>query len=557
MPSTIQRVMSATATAIQSFREAYTTSDPLAVPDKNDFGNYGSRKLRYSLLWSFFENSAYRDVHSWASKMKVDYGLYKFTRSVMGPAYDIGSFWHTYLMGGFLDVSAGDGRIIPSCIPIETENEKLRAPISVLLRDSKWQTNKDTLSLWGSVLGDVAIQIVDDPVSQKVFLKLVHPSQIKYVSRDLVGSVTSYIFEETRIDPEDKNWIAKGDSTAAKTCTYAEVCEKDAKSENIYYSTYRNGQPYKWNGIADAWTVTYGFVPLVLIQHLNVGMDWGWSELHSGLSKFREIDDLCSKVSDQIRKTVDAPWLFSGVSKPTAAPSMAGAVGTTTRVEPRRDEIPTLYGPVGAEAKPLIADMQLADVVLYIDRIMGALERDYPEIRVDTWKMTGDTSGNALRVNRQSVEVKVQMRRPAYDDGVKKAIQMGIQVGSLGNYPGYEGFSADSFILGDLEFNIGRRPVFSPDALDILAEKQLFWNVAQVANAAGMPLPLILKDLGWKQANIDEVVLAKEEAAQKALETMQETNEVKVNTEKDNVKPDNSAFKGLPLGKNAGDSPSS
>jgi len=34
------------------------------------------------------------------------------------------------------------------------------------------------------------------------------------------------------------------------------------------------------------------------------------------MSKFREVDDIASKLDDQIRKMVDAPWLFIGMTKP-------------------------------------------------------------------------------------------------------------------------------------------------------------------------------------------------------------------------------------------------
>jgi len=544
MPNTLRRVMDATATAVKAFKEAYITSDPLAVPGKNDFCDYGARKMRYAMLWSFFENSAYRDVHSWATRMRADYGLYRFTRSVMGPAFDIGSFWHTYLFGGLLDPLAGDGGSSPSAIPIITKNESIRTPIAQIWKDSSWQVNKDTMALWGAVMGDVALQIIDDPEKQKIYLKIIHPSTVKFISRDLLGNIQSYIFEETRIDPEDTTWISNGDPTSARTCTYSESAEKDPDGDTVKFTTYRNGQPYKWNGKSDTWSMQYGFVPLVVVQHLNVGLDWGWSEFHAGLSKFREVDDICSKISDQIRKTVDSPWLFSGVSKPSVAPNMTGSAATTSRIEPRRDEIPTLYGPVGAEAKALVADMNLADVVMYIDKLLGAIEKDYPEIRIDTWRMTGDTSGNALRVNRQPTEVKVQMRRPSYDDGVRKALQMGIIMGAMGNYPGYEGFSQDSLEKGNLEFSVGRRPVFSPDILDIISEKKQFWEAAQVATTAGMPLQLYLKDIGWAQAKIDEVIKLKEEQLEKQQEQFNQANA---------AQPDgNKKFENLPLGKNTG-----
>jgi len=93
------------------------------------------------------------------------------------------------------------------------------------------------------------------------------------------------------------------------------------------------------------WSEPYGFVPLVLTQHINVGMDWGWSEFHASLSKFREVDDLASKLDDQIRKTVDAKWAVIGMPKPKDTPSVKGRAITTDNEEPGRDEEPEAEQP--------------------------------------------------------------------------------------------------------------------------------------------------------------------------------------------------------------------
>jgi hypothetical protein len=81
----------------------------------------------------------------------------------------------------------------------------------------------------------------------------------------------------------------------------------ESGAEAVRRDAVLEGGALDWDGEGAEWDYPYGFTPMVVFQHNNVGLDFGWSELFPGLSKFREVDDLASKLSDQIRKMVDAP----------------------------------------------------------------------------------------------------------------------------------------------------------------------------------------------------------------------------------------------------------
>jgi hypothetical protein len=110
-----------------AFREAYFSAD---TGDAGDFTAYAARRMRYELLWAAYENTHYRDMHRWAAAYKADYGLYKYVRGVYNPAYRLGKFYATHLMGGSLDPEAGDGKGEPSAIPIITDNDALRYSVT-------------------------------------------------------------------------------------------------------------------------------------------------------------------------------------------------------------------------------------------------------------------------------------------------------------------------------------------------------------------------------------------------------------------------------------------
>lgn len=495
------RMMHATSTAARAFREAWTTSDP-ASPQ--DWGDAEARRMRYALYWALVENTAYRDVHLWARGIRAQYGLYKYIRGVHNPAYRLASFWSTHLYGGQLDPEAGDGKQRPSAIPIVTDNPTLRPAIASLWQGSNWQTNKDILGLQGASLGDVAIAVVDDPARRCVSLKVLHPSLFSAVERDPFGNVKAYQIDEQRVDQ-------------GRAVQYTERAARDG--DDVVYTTLRDGAPYDWTGNGASWRVPYGFIPLVLIQHANVGLEWGWSELHAGFGKIREADDIASKLSDQIRKTVDAPWLFAGVRQPTTTPETTRTTPTANRPEPGREEIPAIYSQdPQAKAQPLVAPLDLAAVSERVDRLCSELERDYPELQMDIWTAGGDASGRALRVARQRVEVKVNQRRANYDDAMRRIQQMAIAIGGWRKYDAYAGFGLDSYAAGKLDHRIGERPVFAVTTADRLEEDMLFWQAAKTAEDGGYPLELWLSDQGWDATRIATLTATKRARMPAALQ---------------------------------------
>ena len=493
-----------TIAGINAFRESFFRSDAIASSD--DFESYAARLLRYSVYWAFYENTAYRSLmHGWSTNMKSVYGLYKHVRNIYNPAARLSSFWQTHLMGGLLDIEAGDGQSIPSALPIETDNESLRPAVAQLWRDSGWQTKKSVYTLFGPTLGDVVLRVVDDPDRQKVYLEVTHPGKIEDLIVDPFGNVKGYTLVDYKPDP-------RPEVTSKTKVKYTEKVWREPGTDDVFFSTSLNDRPYAWNGIAETWTEPYGFVPMIFVQHDNIGLGFGISEMHKGLPKFREVDDLASKTSDQIRKMVNSPWLFSGVqksSKGVGKPQTTGTDpdGSPTPTDPEtgRQEIPIFYGPAGATATPLVANLDLAATLEHIRSITAEIERDYPELQDDIWNASEATSGRALRTARQRSESKVSERRPAYDDGLVRAHQMAIAIGGFRQYDGYEGFDLTSFESGNLDHRIGKRPVFQSDPLDELEIDKAFWEAANSAKAFGIPPIVYLEREGWSEDDLAKI----------------------------------------------------
>lgn len=501
MANFFERVWSASMAAYKAFQSKYTTSDQQQL---QNFMSIDARRLRYSIFGAMYENSAYDSVHSWVQSLKTDKGLYKYIRPIYNPSYRIGEFWKAKLLGGELDPQAGDGITVPSCLPILTENEELRPAIAQIWQWSNWQIKKDVFGLWTPILGDGVLKIVDDPLREKVFIKWVHPSRLKEAELDDYGNVKGYTLEYERPDPRDNR--------STGTVTYKEVATRDG--DNVHYATYLNGGLYVWddNEVAE-WDVPYGFVPMVVLQHNDVGLDFGWSELHPGLPKFREIDDQASKLNDQIRKVVEAPFLLAGVQDPSTAKTIKGTTQTRTteKPQPERAQQKYLYSnDANAKAHSLVANLDIVGVVKNIGELLKEFERDYPELRVDLANATGDISGRALRINRSPAVAKVMQRRPNYDNAIVRIQQMAISIGGYRQYENFEKFTLDSFFDKKLDHSIGPRPVFENDPMDKLEEEGTFLDNVKKAKDVGIPLPVYLKQQGWSEEKISDIVNSEE-----------------------------------------------
>lgn len=449
--------------AYRAFRKPALVDD--SATGKNHFGDVAERRARYELMWALFGNTAYDTAQSWSATYKNAYDLYSNIRALYNPSARIATFYEMYLLGGSLSTDEGQG-----ALPLEGASDSLREAIGRLWRDSNWSANKDVLSLWGAVLGDAAVEVVPDYRTGKMHLRLMHPAHIESADVDDYGHVKGFTETRLRDDPNG----------GERQVTYMRRVSRDG--DTIVTETYRDGAPFAWpenvspEGEAmAAWEEPFGFVPLVLIQHRNVGGDWGWSELQPALPKFREVDEQASLISDAVRKQQN-PALF--------APG-ASAKEPITLVHDR-NTTPILYHPRPEQRlEPLDISLNLADALAHLGGLLARLEGDYPELEFEKVRLSGQVSGVALEIAQGPAATKIRQRRVGYDAALVRAHQMAIAIGGELGWSGYDGFSLASYDAGDLDHEIGDRPIFETSrALTLEAEKS-FWGALRDASFVG------------------------------------------------------------------------
>ena len=484
-----------TMAAITAFRKPqliYNVHKPL------DWSDYDNRVNRYALLWAMYENTAYDNIHRWAQSYKTNYGLYASIRNLYNPSNYIGNFQQTYVWGGRLDTQAGDGKSIPSSLPIETENENIRSAIADMWKWSNWQRRKDIITLFGAVMGDVGVRIVDNADKGRVYFDIVHPANISFLEKDDFGHFRAYIIEEEVVDPFNPN----------KTVIYRETAEHGLGDE-IVFRTFKDKHPFDWtfSDNEPEWVMDYGFVPFAHIQHIDIDANWGQAESHAAQSKIREIDEKASLLGDHIRKETAGLWYASGTRKPEVVPTVEKATPTADNPHPDRERMRMIYsGGTDGDVKSLVSDLNIESVVADIQELMKAIDKEYPERRIDEANELGTVTGRALKVLQEPASNKIILRRPGYDGALVQLHQMGLTIGAMGGYEAYTGISADGFANGDFEHSIGVREVFKQDKTSQLEDSKLFWEGIILAISAGATLEAALSKEGWTNSEINDML---------------------------------------------------
>lgn len=520
-------VMPTSRTSIRYDPRDFNTQDSHGEP--RAWRSWKARRSRYAIQWAHYEGSLYDDINSWLEALKNDKALYEFVRHIYSPANRLGEFWATHIFGGALDPDAGTGFPTRSAIPILEASDAMRKAIAGLWKDSNWQVHKETIGRFGSVMGDVGITVVDDPRREMVKLEVVDPRHIFDIDEDRFGNCRGYILKRLVPDPEYDGPVW-GDSVEIPEVEYTEICSR--RGDLIVYETFRDGIPYDWanrdlNGRdsrSSEWTEDYGFVPFVRIQHKDIGVGYGMSEFSPALlSKLYELDDQASKFGDYVRRAVDSPWLFSGVDMPEENPNPRGPRRKTQdSSQEARLKMPTLYATdPNARAQALIANLDLPAVLENIRSILRVIEQEHPELTADLALATGDASGRALRVAKEKAEALVVQRRATYDDALCRAHKMAVSIGGLRGYPAYSAFNANSYKNGDLDHQIGQRPVFAMTAWEMLEEELERANVVKTLTDAGVPLETAWTRAGYSEKEITAMLAARDREVEFQLKRIQ------------------------------------
>jgi hypothetical protein len=451
--------MAAFSAARAAYRKGSFTQDIDFTEDSN-WADYNARMLRYAVMSQYVSGNPYdQDTASWARAYKAQHGLYQYTRPIANPVYQVAEFYRTYLWGGRLSLDASDDP--NTALPIvNLANESYRPYIAQVFNWSNWSTRRHQVPASGAVMGDAFIQVIDDQITQKVYLKVTHASKFEELDKDPFGNIKGYKISYQRTD----------DINEHQEVVYTETCERDDNGM-VVYKLYKNGNLYPWdNAVEPEWTENYGFIPAVHIQHRETSYGWGEPELYPRLPLIRELDDQYSLLNDQIRKTVNAPWIVSGETARSFTESQFTDPTTARPLGAREEALMLFLANPDSNMMPMVTNLPINEVRENIAQLQRLLEDSYPELALTRIKDIAQASGVTVRRLQQPAENKILAYRDVYDGALVKAVQMALTIGGMRGIFG--GINESSYASGALDFTIGKRPVFSTDPMDDIEIKQ-------------------------------------------------------------------------------------
>jgi hypothetical protein len=483
------RLINATRAGFGAFRREW--ADP-----SEQGGAAVNAERRYSTqrLWSYYANTVYEDTLAWQA-YRSRYSLYRAVRSIYNPTRRLVEFYAGQVYPGVLSEDGSqlpDG--VPLAIPLAKDTpEELSTAVAQFWAWSNWQANKAVFVRYGSIAGSVLVEVLDELDRRKVCANVVWPGLVTAIDLDGAGNVKMYALEY-KADDE------------GQTYTY----RKEVDTDEFRY--FRDDRPYDYDGEGAVQPNPYGFVPAVWARHVHTGGTWGAPAMDGSLGKIDELNSIASHVHDQIHKKVNAPAYLAGVTslKPLTSsqnrPRQTDYIGSDAQVVSDREDMLLIGGPAGSDVKSMAGTLELGDAGPYIDKLMGEIEADHPELLMyrQLREMSQVTAPGAAQIMGDTY-ARVVEAQASYDQQSQKLFGMATAIagwrantGAWG--PGLDrqrqkflAFDLTSYERGDLDFGIAPRPLVMPTQQQRFQEQLTAAQAIQQYTSAGMPVEIAYK----------------------------------------------------------------
>jgi hypothetical protein len=295
---------------------------------------------------------------------------------------------------------------------------------------------------------------------------------------------------------------------------------KDVDQNAFRY--YRNDEPYATEDHAAVDPNPYGFVPAVWIRHTDTGSLTGAPAISGTLNKIDDLNNLASHTHDHVHKVIGAPavlWASGGIRSlfETTKRNTQDAFAEETVRQADQESMFLLKGPADGRVDSLAPNLPLGDVILFIDKLLGEIEADHPELTYyQKLREMSQLTGPAAQKVVGDVTARVGEAAANYDQQNVKLFQMAVAIGGFransGDWGGnltakqqkFLPFNLDSYERGLLDFDIQPRPLLTQSDLEKATEKQMFWSAVKVAADAGVPIETALRDMGWTDEQIGQ-----------------------------------------------------
>lgn len=298
---------------------------------------------------------------------------------------------------------------------------------------SDWRRRGVLYCHYGACFGVTGLRVADLRNRGQVQLLPVSPEYFMLVETGQYDTAPTIAF-----------WLEQREADG-ETVEYAEVITPDL------VRTYWDGKPTGIEGRDPEYPNELGFVPFVETRHIESGDPLGECTYQMAIPLLDEVNQLASYLGDIIAKHAEPQWVISGAEASDLVKS--------------GDNVWFLPTP-GAKAEPLVAGVDIAGVMGFIDAIAANVTSSLPELAFDELKTKTQIATATIELQLMELVLKVKRCRPNYDQGLIDALRMaGRAAASMG--------LSDIAVLDDEALALdSERPVLPVSRLDEIAIEQ-------------------------------------------------------------------------------------
>jgi len=491
----------------------------------------------YALLWAYYNTSLFdrsimtyeRGASAWNiwAAYKQHYTLYRDIRLIYNPVRRLVNFYAGQVYPGVLSI---DGKKLPDGIPLaipfsEDTPDTLKAAIAQFWQWSNWQSRKTVMIRYGAALGSALVELVDDLERGIVSSEIIWPGFISHMDLDPAGNIKEYHLQYLSQDEE-----------SGRTYTYRKEVTKDA------FRYFKDDEPFSYNGQGSTILNPYGFVPAVWVKHEDVGGIQGSPAIAGSLGKVDELNNLVSHAHDQVHKVIGAPmvlWTSTNVRNMFQA-AKRGVSEDEPVPTSDQENMMILKGSSDGHVDSLAGNLPLGEVILYVDRLLGEIEQDHPElVFYKELRAMSQVTGPAASRLVGDVANKLSEAAANYDQASVRMFQMAVAISGMRASSGAWGnlnrqqqkflsFNLDSYERGDLDFEIMPREMLRPTRQEIGMENELMFKGVWYGWQAGVPPEFVLREAGWTddKINLLKQAMQANQQTQQAQQQSQQAQQV-------------------------------
>lgn len=369
-------------------------------------------------------------------------------------------------------------------------------PLGKLWRQSNLDTEKQELQRDGANLGSTGIRVVSDtsnPEEPRVYLDFDHPSRIVDYEEDSRGNVTRVRLEYTQV---------MGFGKEARDVEVVEEFDQERFSR-----TYDGAEQLEGDDAVN----TMGFCPYVIYRFK--GTKGFGRPCHEGTLPI--IDFVNWTITNQGESIYEHTWptwfLTAAGPAPETIPLGKGKVMYVAT---------TVDGPTPS-ADALVPQLDQAACLKFIEDRKREIRDRQPETAIGSTEALSGLSGESYARLMVAAKDLIMQRRANLQHALKRAIMMAFsyqianRMADFGTGMGTREAADRAWNDGKLAFSFKDQPAVTPTAAEAVqqVDAELAPRTRKLANAAtlqrlGLPLEEILREAGYDQKRIDELVKA-------------------------------------------------